>query len=246
MNEMIKSISIQKELARHQLANEKFEALMATIEAALHEADNMHVGGAMRSALAQLNFRNFDCMKDARNTHAKALTENSWSTIMRETGLKDFMCHKKRVEWGRAFYENTVPEFNYDNVVATFAQLYDTRTDMFEDGIVGVFEGLSWDYKSHLPVRFGKKIILQYMESWTYFISRDVVQDMIRAFHMFDGKPHPDFRSAASSPEVFSEYMDVTFYKNRNAHIVFKRLDLVDKLNEVIARRYEGALPPPR
>ncbi|WP_049446927.1 DUF4942 domain-containing protein [Stenotrophomonas maltophilia] len=246
MNEVIRSISVQKELARHQQAKAKFEALMETIETALHEADKMHVGGAMRSALAQLNFRNFDCMEDARKTHAKAMTENGWSTIMRETGLKDFMCHKKRVEWGRAFYENTVPEFNYDNVVATFAQLYDDRASMFEDGIVGVFEGLSWDYKSHLPVRFGKKIILKYIESWTYFIARDVVQDMIRAFHMFDGKPHPDFRSAASSPEVFSEYMDVTFYKNRNAHVVFKRPDLVDKLNEVIARRYPGALPPSR
>lgn len=246
MNEVIKSISIQKELARHQQAKERFEELMATIESALREADEMNVGGAMRNALGQLNFRHFDCLHDAKKSHAEALTEKGWSTIMRETGLKDFMCHKKRVEWGRAFYENTVPEFTCDNVVATFAQLYDARASMFEDGIVGVFEGLSWDYKSHLPVRFGKKIILQCIDSWDYFIARDVVQDMIRAFHMFDGKPHPDFRSAASSPEMFSEYMDVTFYKNRNAHVVFKRPDLVDKLNEVIARRYPGALPPAR
>ncbi|EMK4811709.1 TPA: DUF4942 domain-containing protein, partial [Escherichia coli] len=33
-------------------------------------------------------------------------------------------------------------------------------------------------------------------------------------------------------------------YQKGTVHIVFKRPDLVEKLNDIIARHYPGALPP--
>ncbi len=40
------------------------------------------------------------------------------------------------------------------------------------------------------------------------------------------------------------EYFTVRGYQKGTIHIVFKRSDLVEKLNDIIARHYPGALPP--
>ncbi len=40
------------------------------------------------------------------------------------------------------------------------------------------------------------------------------------------------------------EYFTVRGYQKGTVHIVFKRSDLVEKLNDIIARHYPGALPP--
>ncbi|EKP3868660.1 DUF4942 domain-containing protein, partial [Shigella sonnei] len=40
------------------------------------------------------------------------------------------------------------------------------------------------------------------------------------------------------------EYFTVRGYQKGTVHIVFKRPDLVEKLNDIIARHYPGALPP--
>ncbi|EEU3419567.1 DUF4942 domain-containing protein, partial [Escherichia coli] len=40
------------------------------------------------------------------------------------------------------------------------------------------------------------------------------------------------------------EYFTVRGYQKGTVHIVFKRPDLVEKLNDIIARHYPGVLPP--
>lgn len=42
------------------------------------------------------------------------------------------------------------------------------------------------------------------------------------------------------------DYVQVKLHLNGNAHCVFKRADLVDGLNAIIAKRYPNALPCPR
>ncbi|MEX7693653.1 DUF4942 domain-containing protein, partial [Enterobacter hormaechei] len=50
---------------------------------------------------------------------------------------------------------------------------------------------------------------------------------------------------AKSVGDVFtSEYFTVRAYKKGSAHITFTRPDLVEKVNDIIARHYPGALPP--
>jgi hypothetical protein len=38
----------------------------------------------------------------------------------------------------------------------------------------------------------------------------------------------------------------VRLYRNGNGHVGFKRLDLIDSMNRIIARHYPNALPEPR
>jgi hypothetical protein len=45
--------------------------------------------------------------------------------------------------------------------------------------------------------------------------------------------------------EAETEYVRIKWFKNRAAHLVFKRPDLVDKFNKQILQRFPDALPVP-
>lgn len=43
---------------------------------------------------------------------------------------------------------------------STFKKLYPSKTPVFDRGIINVFKGLSWDYKTNSPCFFGKNDIM--------------------------------------------------------------------------------------
>jgi hypothetical protein len=158
------------------------------------------------------------------------------------------------------------PLYTLDNVIATFRALNASKVATFEQGVIDVFRNLSWDYKTHNPCLLGKKIIIDgvldnhrglYFSVRTYAQNR--IDDLARPFWLLDGKTLPDNRvseganlsafisqgGAASVGEVFAcEYFTVRTYKKGSAHVTFTRPDLVEKVNDIIARHYPGALPP--
>ena len=82
----------------------------------------------------------------------------------------------------------------------------------------------------------------------------DKLNDLDRVFITLDGKPFRP-RSLESAMAVAFEQMEVfenEFYRakafrNGNLHLEFKRLDLLEKVNEQIAEFYaDGALPDAR
>ena len=72
--------------------------------------------------------------------------------------------------------------------------------------------------------------------------------------YVLDGKPEPDHRNgfylmvsdARQRGETQAEnaYLHVKWFKKGSGHVLFKRPDLVEKVNDIIARHYPGALPP--
>ncbi|WP_431307514.1 DUF4942 domain-containing protein [Escherichia coli] len=86
---------------------------------------------------------------------------------------------------------------------------------------------------------------------------REALDDLVRPFYLLEGRNVPDFRNSIGAQySEFSgtatmsvsclegEYFTVRGYQKGTVHIVFKRSDLVEKLNDIIARHYPGALPP--
>lgn len=71
---------------------------------------------------------------------------------------------------------------------------------------------------------------------------------------ILDGKPIPDSRADVTrrlgdhihdnrhSTHYEDEMFAIKYFQKGTAHIIFKRLELVDKLNEIIARHYPGLL----
>lgn len=189
-----------------------------------------------------------------------------WQRLMNDTGMFTLMSEAQRKAWDKQLYSEDCPEITLDNVIATFRALNASKGATFEQGVIDVFRNLSWDYKSHNPCLLGKRIIIDgvldnhrglYFSVRTYAQNR--IDDLARPFWILDGKTIPDNRvseganlsafisqgGAASVGEVFTcEYFTIRAYKKGSAHVTFTRPDLVEKVNDIIARHYPGALPP--
>lgn len=187
--------------------------------------------------------------------YEKHIDASGWNHLLHASGLRTFMDSKAREQWAESIKKREAPTLNADNIAATFRSLYDARADMVERGVLEVFRRLSWDYKTNLPCRFGKRLIVSYVRSYHSF-KTDELDDLVRSFCVYDGKPEPDHRAGLYTlmhdaareglRECENAYLHIRWFKNGNGHVTFKRLDLVDKLNAVLARHYPGALPPAR
>lgn len=192
-----------------------------------------------------------------------AVDKTAWQYLMKESGLRTFLDRKAREEWDRQIYEGKVPELTPENIAATFSTIHAQRGDLFERGVLEVFKALSWDYKTNSPCKFGKRIVYGYFASaitgrYPFNPVRsngaDAVDDLVRVFCVLDGKPEPDHRGGtmmeadkahqAGLSIIEHEYYRLKWFKNGNAHIEFKRADLVAKMNAILAKHHPGALPP--
>ena len=74
-----------------------------------------------------------------------------------------------------------------------------------------------------------------------------------------DGKPEADyrqgcyaqlgaaFREQSAWPKSYqNDYFELRLFRNGNGHLCFKRLELIDAMNTIIARHFPNALAAPR
>jgi len=82
--------------------------------------------------------------------------------------------------------------------------------------------------------------------------------DLERMLFLLDGKPIPDNRSDISTrlmehirdnptKEVYEdEFFSIRYFQKGTAHITLKRYDLIERMNDIIAKYYPGMLAKPR
>lgn len=196
-----------------------------------------------------------------------AIDSDGWRYLMSQTGLRTFMDAEARKEWDKSLSEGKFPELNASNIAATFELLHGARGEMFDRGVIASFKALSWVYATNLPQMFGKRIVVRYITSPAWgganYDTCNVLDDLSRCFHVLDGKPEPDHRNGwygrvagaakatgrlgnALRTETEDDYLEVRTFKNGNGHVTFKRPDLVEKMNLILARHYPNALAAPR
>lgn len=262
MQEIVKSISIEN------MTNQR-AAVVAKLNQAfdlLGEAERL--ASAAKLGFPRLSFDptytlrgqaigitgDYSKRAEAEAAALRVIDADGWTHLLDESGLKTFMDSITREKWREQLTEGDIPALTAENVKATFLRLYETRGDMYENGIVQCFKRLSWDYKTNQPFLFGKRIIMSFF--FTYgtpnYQKIDMLGDVLRVFHIADGQPEPDHRHGVSElvwsahhkglRDAENDYIKVKWFKNGNAHITFKRLDLVDSLNAIIAKHYPGAL----
>ncbi|CAI2533717.1 Uncharacterised protein [Serratia ficaria] len=231
-------------------------------------------GTLLKSATAKDYLSGFDiCVHDAvrwsdkpeRIVSAikKLVDAKIWDRLLNETGMYTLMSSKQHDEWDRQLEGNDMQELTLETVLATFKQLNATKLDTFEQGIIDVFRALSWDYKTNNPCKIGKKIIVSrlldvYRGGYitVSHTAQEKLDDLAKPFYLLDGKNVPDFRVGHGAQFLdhfnangFSGFFDgmyfsVRVFKKGSAHITLKRLDLVDKLNDIVAKHFPAMLPP--
>lgn len=202
----------------------------------------------------------------ARRQVCSAADRDIWVKLMRDTGMFTLMSGKQRTQWDTELYSDDCPELTLDNVLATFRELNASKDKTFELGVIDVFRSLSWDYKTNNPRYLGKRIIINGVVSdfqgKIFSVRTDgqnKINDLARPFWVLDKKTVPDFRvsegaklsdfiqhgGSDSLGEVLTcDYFTIRPFKKGSAHITFTRPELVDRVNDIIARHYPGALPP--
>ncbi len=246
-------------------------AALTQIEALIRQLDDIStltrsIGG--KTALDWAMKQDFRCgcwLMEKTETAMKAITRNLdrgiWRDLMKKSGMLSLMDAQARDQWYNSLEKDDIPAVSEANILSTFEQLHQSKGDVFERGVINVFKRLSWDYKSNSPCKFGKKIIVEGLVSYTRWgfsfnwgWRRDQLVDLERMLMLLDGKPIPDNREDIarrlsdhiSQQKTSDSYEDTLFkikyFQKGSAHITFRRPELVDKLNDIIAKHYPGAL----
>jgi predicted RNA methylase len=151
-----------------------------------------------------------------------------------------------------------VPEVTPGNCYATMERLVTESGDIFRRGIANAFSGLDRRFRSHDGFKIGSRVVLTYFhrEGFCYGSDRvcETLRDIEKTFRILDGKPPTergdDITAKASSAMTMSnpkcvvedEYFILKAFKNGNAHLWFKRDDLLLKVNALLAEYYGAAL----
>ena len=189
------------------------------------------------------------------------IDRNIWRDLMLKSGMMTLMDAQARDQWYKSLEEGDLPAISEENILSTFGELHRNKQSVFERGVINVFKGLSWDYKTNNPCYFGKKIIVNNLvkhDKWGYSLNwgwrRDQLADLERMLHLLNGKPLPDNRCDIAvklmdhirgNPglNVYEDdYFVVRYFQRGTGHLTFKRLELVEKMNDIITRHYPGML----
>lgn len=198
-------------------------------------------------------------LMEKAETGMKAITRNLdrgiWQDLMKKSGMLSLMDAQARDQWYRNLEGDNIPAISEANILSTFEQLHQQKDEVFERGVINLFKGLSWHYKTNSPCRFGKKLIMSNLVScnqWGFTLyhgyRRDQLADLERMLYLLDGKAIPDNRGDVTSrlyehirdhPGVQSyedDFFSIRYFQKGTAHLMFKRLDLVEKMNDIIRK----------
>ncbi|EPA0315171.1 DUF4942 domain-containing protein [Klebsiella aerogenes] len=246
-------------------------AALAQIEALIQQLDDIStltrsIGG--KTALDWAMKQDFRCgcwLMEKAEAAMKAITRNLdrgiWRDLMKRSGMLSLMDAAAREQWYNSLEKEDIPVVSEANILSTFEQLHHNKQEVFERGIINVFRGLSWDYKTNNPCYFGKKIIVNNLvkyDKWGCGLNwgwrRDQLADLERMLFLLDGKTIPDNRHDVTirlmdfirdnpHQQVFEdELFTIRYFQKGSGHITFKRMDLVEKMNDIIAKHYPGML----
>ncbi|HDL6672674.1 TPA: DUF4942 domain-containing protein [Yersinia enterocolitica] len=246
-------------------------AALTRIESLISELDDISIlthdiGGGTVQEWGMREGHRYDCWFTEKPVKAmKAMTRNIdrriWRDLMNKSGMLSLMDAQARDEWHKSLEKDDIPAISEDNILSTFEQLHQSKGEVFERGVINVFKGLSWDYKTNNPCYFGKKIIVNNLvkyDKWGYSLSwgwrRDQLADLERMLFLLDGETIPDNRHDVTirlmdfirdnpRQQVFEDDLfTIRLFQKGSGHITFKRMDLVEKMNDIIAKHYPGIL----
>ncbi|WP_201160583.1 DUF4942 domain-containing protein [Klebsiella grimontii] len=263
-NELILSTSIERVVTGRDSALKQIEQLIEQLDAISRLTSE--IGGGTAQDWAMKPGHRYDSwLTEKADKAMPAVTRNIdssiWRDLMLKSGMMALMDAQARDQWHKNLEEGDLPAISEANILSTFEQLHLNKMEVFERGIINVFKGLSWDYKANSPCSFGKKIIINNLVThnrWGFSLNwgwrRDQLADFERMLFLLDDKPIPDNRGDISirlmehirdnpaKNAYEDEYFSIRYFQKGTAHLTFKRLELIEMMNDIIAKHYPGVL----
>lgn len=200
--------------------------------------------------------------RDIYLADVRKVTDTSvWAHVIEMTDLEMVMDKKAKQQFRTQLNENP-PEVTVENIYATLETFLADAGTIFRRGIANCFSALDRRFKSHDGFKIGGRVILDRMYDEHGFMNyhRDMestLVDIERTFSIIDGGKVPASYtsivgqlkssrytgSGARQGEVENEYFTVRVFKNGNCHVWFRRDDLVEKVNKLLAEYYGAVVP---
>lgn len=258
--DLISSISFQALMADYDAVCCRIEQAHALLEEAQEIAQAKGLGQILAN-----RYRTFIRMEKFLEpdgaSKAKAYTDqHAWQLLFSRTHVLDIMTAKGKEEWRTAIDKGEAPPFTKEAVSGTLRDLYEHRQAVFGMSVVECFQSLQTRYLRNKLSKFNRRVLISNFFKGMGTLpdpgTGDEVDDLLRFMAICDGKPIPHGESVRNAVQRVSlhggerlfenEYLALRWFKNGNAHLTFKRLDLLDALNAEIAAHLASALPAPR
>jgi hypothetical protein len=252
-------VALKKTLEDYCESRDAVRSLYAHGRKALHGAESL-----ARETI-QYGISGSSQPRDSEDEVNRSIDASYWRAALDLTKLSTIMDATAMTTFRNALGTREMPEFTIDTVQATFLEMFQNRDEMFGRGCWEVMRKIKpGRYVSNDKEVFGipkGRIVLTFWfdsSKWTTvprtnYSMHDTINDVDRIFRVLDGEPpNPSgfetelnqFFKEHPTDRFENEYFKVRAFANGNAHIWFRRGDLVDKLNDVIAAYCGGnALP---
>ncbi|MBO1551440.1 DUF4942 domain-containing protein [Yersinia pseudotuberculosis] len=264
--DVICSTSIERIITVRNTALVQIDALIHQLED-ISAITNSIGGGIAKDWAMRQDFRTGCWFMEKAETAMKVITCNLdrgiWRDLMLKSGMLSLMDAQARDQWYRNLEGDNIPAISEANILSTFEQLHQQKDEVFERGVINLFKGLSWHFKTNSTCQFGKKIIISNLVScnqWGFTLNhgyrRDQLADLERMLHLLDGKAIPDNRGDVTNrlyehiranPHIAKVYEDdyfsIKYFMKGSAHLKFRKPELIDKMNAIVAKHYPGVLP---
>lgn len=183
---------------------------------------------------------------NARNKRA------AWRVFIDHLQITDMMSTARRSELEGTLNDHPekLPEPTIENVMAYIFDMAKNSGNYITEATREVFETLrprtnQWSkkYKTNKPYEIGKRVIIPVYGAYK---CEQEFKNIDNVFHLLDGKGPVKGESEVAhlirrctgyvrpnENTLETEYFKIKVFMNGNAHIEFKRMDLVAKLNEI-------------
>jgi NAD-dependent DNA ligase len=187
------------------------------------------------------------------------IKKSAWKRIIEQLGIKKVLSIKRAEEFDKKLDEGKdLPEITDTNILSMMESLVEQSKDYATEAVKEVFEFLrpgAHDYNKlktnakYAKYELGKKVILSWCVEHAYSKpfrvhygqTENKLVALDRVFGVLDGKPWNDsYKSplvdAINTSETGSgetEYFKFRACHNGNLHLEFKRMDLVQKMNQI-------------
>lgn len=258
-NDLIQSTSVQAMFEKRTWIKDMLFGGLGSLARAieLEKEAAICTHSSIETALRGHTYLDLTAPQESMNTLLKSVDAAFWRSLLERSGIRALMSAKRQEEIDRQISESKTPPFEPEAVAATFADLYERRASMLEEGLVDLFRALSWDYRTNNPVKLGHKIIVNHvLDRYGSPNTRacNLLDDLIRVLSVYDGKAIPEHRHHVmgkvydairqGSMQVETSYFTMKLYKKGSGHVSFneRALPLLDQCNRVIARHFPNAL----
>lgn len=241
-----------------ELARQALETLFAAESAAKRAAPQDEYAGFIHAMVSDrlYSLRTKGDIDSSMTIVQREVDKYAWDCIQKRSGLRNLMDVTAHQQMTKQLSEDP-PPFTVENVTATYASLAAQAPAIFERSLVNVFKRLNTkDYRTNSAFGVTRRIILTSMFSGYGYshwdTKRELMADLDRIFHTLDGRKPPEAGNAADAIEAAyrahesthtTEYFHVRMFRgNGNMHLTFRRRDLLDRANDMIARHFGETL----